>query len=422
MFRIPWFFKVIFICTSSAARRFFGDKLSNHAGAAAYFFLFSLFPASLLCIAIVDAWLSHYGIAQERFFSMLTAFNPSLNRDFFEAIGLQSVSFGGIGVVGIAGLLWTSRLGYASVQAGLNVVFPARKKVKIILSALQSLLLVPILLTVLIATILIGYAWDLIIEVIFWIATMLPPNVIPIERIFAFLYSMVLRHAIDTAIPFLSVFFIAFLMYRFIPDSRPANRSAAFGALSFAIAFMVMKFLFGSLFSLTKLNMIYGSIASLILIMMFVHLTFVLFFFSAEMAYIHEKLPMIGLENLIMERKVRGFSNWDYLHRSPFRLMLHYGVNMDEQEEMKRNPYIADTVCYILEGELEIYSMQNGTKILISKLHSGEMISVSSMDTHFGLTAKASADTIVLAIDKKEFESMVLDTSANQTILNIIHI
>jgi membrane protein len=105
---------------------------------------------------------------------------------------------------------------------------------------------------------------------------------------------LVVRHIV----PGLMVALSMFLLYRFLPTAPVQWRSAAIGALLAGAAYEIMKHLFLIYVrKLVKYNVLYGSLAIVPMLMIWINLSWIVTLIGIEVAYVHQHFLQLKRDN-----------------------------------------------------------------------------------------------------------------------------
>ncbi len=253
---------------------FFSNKsLINHAASGAFYFLLSIVPLALFFVFVLDSWLSGYGKISDYFFQLLSGINPEINKQFFENLGLLKGGSSIYGIVGILGLLWSARLVFTSIRNGFDVIFTNTNQRGLIKNNLISLIFLPII---------------FIAAAIFFLAGAI------IKQINKIIYNFDLDNIIDLSFldtitnfhPALLAVFIAFMLYRFIPNVKIKGTYALTGAILFILSMFFTQKILGLFVSWSKYHILYGVISVLIIALFWTYILFSLFYFFAVFIYV----------------------------------------------------------------------------------------------------------------------------------------
>jgi len=244
------------------------DRFSKHgtreSAALSYYAIFSLFPLIILLIIVIGSWLGP-AAARNQIEGVLRLFLPASTADFLQdSIATTLDQRGSFGVVAALTLLWSSLGFFSNLSSALSRTFRDEKGYNTWSSRVMGLgmmLALGVLLVASLATTLVFNLMDLIIffDSTPWLTT--TAFVVPLS---------------------LSVAIFAFL-YRFIP-----RRSVRWDAIWVAAflgggAWEVAKRVFAwYLDNLASYSLVYGSVAMMIVLMLWVYMTGLIILLGAE--------------------------------------------------------------------------------------------------------------------------------------------
>ncbi len=402
---------------------FLKNELLNHAGAAAFFFLLSVTPVFLLILISFDRYLISFPDVSVSFFAFLKSINENLDKDLLVKIGLLNVNTTAIGIFSLINLLWAGRSILTSIQRGLGIIFSAEKiRTPLVMNIFSFIILFFLLLLSVMATFIsMGlnffqtFAADSLIVQTFF------QTLVPVIRRF---------------VPFLITFIVIFLSYRFIPPQRPKTVSSLTGALWCALppqrpktvssltgalwcalSIILLHMLLSKFFNVAQYNVIYGVLGSLILMVIWIYISFVLFFFFAEYTLVSDKIDILLLERLylfklnqdIKEKKIEKF-----LFSHPKRLFEKYARRYQPGEILFREGDESTDIYFIYRGSIGIRRKFNENEKNIATLKEGEVFGEMSylLNENRSATAVAEIESILLVIIPAIFEELL---QANNT-------
>jgi membrane protein len=267
-----------------AFTRYYENELTNHAGAVAYYFLLSIIPIILLMLTIFDSILaSHEGFSSV-FFSLLSSFNQHLDKGLIDKLGLGTAAKGTLGFIGVLNLLWTSRLILNSIQRAFDVIFPSPKNRNFILTNVISIFIIPA--AFLAVTFFAGLR----------ISAKLAQDYVARTGLHIDVFSTF--SSVGFVVPMAITFIAAFLCYRFLPVRRPGKMAAMQGAVLFSVLVFFLKLLFGTIMQLAKMNIVYGFIGTVIVVLIWVYFVCQLFFICAEYTYVCDRIDILVINKV----------------------------------------------------------------------------------------------------------------------------
>jgi membrane protein len=256
-----------------AIARFRADGCTQLAAAISYFTLLSFVPAIVLVISALALLLRPEGDLVESVFGNLRQYFPFIPPAFAEQVVTLFRHAGTMGWVALGALLLTTEMVFGAVHQALNRVFGAQRG--FLRSKLVSLILIVSVVAVL------GFV--LVMTALSSGLDHLAARWVPdsawagIGRNFLVAY----------ALPFGLVALVLSAALKFIPNRRVHVRAALTGGLLCALLWEGAKRLFAwYVGSIAQYNVIYGSLGTLIVGLIYVHLSTSLFLFSAELAAI----------------------------------------------------------------------------------------------------------------------------------------
>ncbi len=244
------------------------DRFSKHgtreSAALSYYAIFSLFPLIILLIIVIGSWLGP-AAARNQIEGVLRLFLPASTADFLQdSIATTLDQRGSFGVVAALTLLWSSLGFFSNLSSALSRTFRDEKGYNTWSSRVMGLGMMVALGVLLVASLATTLVFNLMDLIIFfdstpWLTT--TAFVVPLS---------------------LSVAIFAFL-YRFIP-----RRSVRWDAIWVAAflgggAWEVAKRVFAwYLDNLASYSLVYGSVAMMIVLMLWVYMTGLIILLGAE--------------------------------------------------------------------------------------------------------------------------------------------
>ena len=378
---------------------FLKNELLNHAGAAAFFFLLSVTPIFLLLLLSFDHYLISYPYVSDNFFVFLKNVNENLDKNFLIKMGLLNVKATAIGVFGLLNLLWAGRWILTSIHRGLRIAFPAETISTPMVMKILSFFILSILLliSVLVTFVSIGFNF---------FQFFIPDNLIG-QTFFEFLLPAIRRF-----LPFLIAFIVIFLTYRFVPVKKPTTVSSLIGAVWCALAIILLQMLFSRFFSITQFNVIYGVLGSLILMVLWVHFCFVLFFFFAEYVFVSDKIDVLVLERMYffrLRQDIKGKKIEKFLFRHPKRIFEKYARRYKPGEILFREGDRGIDIYFIYSGSIGISRAIDGVEHKLATLKEGEVFGEMAYLLNESRTATAIAETesVLIVIIPDIFEELL---------------
>jgi len=401
---------------------FFGENsLANHASACAYGFLLSAAPALMLVSFFLftafglltgkgEAYDPHALAAQISSIPLLEGvLNEAWLVNTLPAFAESGMKLRGIaGIVSIACIFWAGRVFALSLQRGLKIIFSGTKKRNPLTDNIAVLLVeLAVLITVMLMLLLSQSARHIIV-------------------IFSYIpgVSILLSILSQYKINFIFLFLLALLFYlicRYFIANGPSRRSAFWGSICFVVSSAVLSRILTVLLDQTRYNFLYGTLGSLVTLLVKVFFFFMFFFVCAQLASVldsFDALLFIKLHQTRMKKKHSGLLDKLFISAEG-RLQKYYrfypgGTTIFTKKDS------GEEVFYLLEGEVEVFmlSEDSGEKPIILKEGDffGEMGHLLSENR--SATTKARADISVLVLPPVLFDEMLkYDTAMGRAIM-----
>ena len=249
----------------SIFRSFIRHYCLNLAENIAFGALLAIIPIGMMMVSIAGYFLGGSADAFDQVVAMATNILP-VGRDTFVA-NLQSIlsQRSSLGIVGVGFLVFIATLLTSSIERALDIVFKAVKRRNFFHSRLLG------------------------IALIFWVTLLfsLPTMAQILEGLLARTgFNFPLSEFMAGKSFFMLVAFLAYVMtVVVIPNPKVYIRYAAVGGVLFALGLGVAKFLFRwyMLFAISRYNVIFGSLAAAVLIVVWVYYLAVVLLFTAEL-------------------------------------------------------------------------------------------------------------------------------------------
>ena len=198
--------------------------------------------------------------------SVVPSSDPKLMRNVLRIIQDRRI----VGVVGIAGLLWTSTWVFSSIRTAFNTVFREESGRGLIHGKAIDLFML------LLAGVFLLVSMTLSSVMTYVQASHVTPFLKPLIRFF-----------LTYLIPFFFSFWMFFLIYKIVPNRKirwkPALQAACFSSLLWEVA----KQLFGWYVThLGKFSMVYGSLSALAVLFLWIYYSSAILVLGGEMAFL----------------------------------------------------------------------------------------------------------------------------------------
>lgn len=259
------------------------DNISEYAAECAYFTILSFVPFMFLIFSLIQ----YTNLDEEYVISTLDIFFPNNMKDIFYNIiqEVYSKSFGAFSIATIV-MLWSSGKGFFSLLKGLRKIYMISDDKSNFRMRIEGSIFTLIYIILMIGIIIIQAFGNAI-----YIS--LSKKFITFSIIIS--YILKLRILIIILTLFLSFLFI----YKFIPNNNPKIKDQIYGAFLASVGWYILSYFFSIYINIFKgFSKIYGSLSSVVLIMMWVYACMYLILLGGELnSFIKEKTQK--LENSV---------------------------------------------------------------------------------------------------------------------------
>ena len=263
-------FKKIYKIIEKLFKNMGEDLVSEYSAQCSYYTILSFIPFIILVLTMIQ----YTGVGPQALFNAISKIIPSSMNEIILDI-VQEVYSKSIGTISISIIftIWSAGKGLFALNKGLQSVYNTNNKesasyiylrVKAIIETIMFIILIVLGLTLLVFG-------NSLIEII--------------QKYVGGLENYNTISAIVTQIGLILITFLIFLLlYKFMPKHKVSFKSQIYGAIFGAIALNIISIVFSKYLYIFKgFSITYGSLATLMLIMMWIYSCFYTVFFGAEL-------------------------------------------------------------------------------------------------------------------------------------------
>lgn len=263
-------FKKIYKIIEKLFKNMGEDLVSEYSAQCSYYTILSFIPFIILVLTMIQ----YTGVEPQALFNAISKIIPSSMNEIILDI-VQEVYSKSIGTISISIIftIWSAGKGLFALNKGLQSVYNTNNKesasyiylrVKAIIETIMFIILIVLGLTLLVFG-------NSLIEII--------------QKYVGGLENYNTISAIVTQIGLILITFLIFLLlYKFMPKHKVSFKSQIYGAIFGAIALNIISIVFSKYLYIFKgFSITYGSLATLMLIMMWIYSCFYTVFFGAEL-------------------------------------------------------------------------------------------------------------------------------------------
>ncbi|MBO4320309.1 MAG: YihY/virulence factor BrkB family protein [Treponema sp.] len=378
---------------------FLGNNLWESASACSFGFIFSFVPLALIIFTILVGILR----VNPALLEYLNAFSTEIEtivdiKPFIDNI-INKRNFHIVDVFLAVWIIWMARKMFLSIVRAMNKIFNSKTKHRGILN--QALMLISeFILVILIAAIIIFiFGFNQLVSLSFF------------EPLKNFLPSIVNQssNTIVSLVIYFVIFIFTFFAYRVISGTKPPLWLCFICGLLDSICFYFISVWVSEFMNLTNYNIVYGTISTIIILMLKVYLFFTFFLFFAQMIYVIQNFQLLlECEVYLMpssEKKGWLLSMRRILFVNPASLKTATNAkSFIDGEVIFEAGQKADSVYYIRKG---IIREEIGDEFIEHEKGSFVGDTLCLLDENFRGKGTAVGDCKVLVFTAQEFKSFM---------------
>jgi membrane protein len=265
-----------------ALKKFNEDHCFLLSSGIAFALLLCIIPLLLLALALIGTYLFSdqevLNHISEYLKDMFPSLDPRMRKSILKIVQDRRI----VGILGIGGLLWTSTWFFGSLSSALNIIFRVKKSRSLLQGKAVNLFMLVLAGTLL----LMSMALSSVITLFQGYLFKFPLNI-------GFIFQPILRYLI----PFLLTFCMFFLIYKIAPHKRISSLIALKATIVATILWEVAKQLLGwYILHMGKFSVVYGSLATLAISLLWIYYTSAIFLFGGEIASLLEQEKSIPVD------------------------------------------------------------------------------------------------------------------------------
>jgi membrane protein len=380
---------------SDAVRNFSRNGDDNQAAAIAFYTILSVIPLFLLTIIAAGSFFSSNPHIQEDILNAIKGFHPY----FSDAVLIQLGQIEGkrqlLGWIGVLGLVWLSLAIFNAIESALNIIFRSRERRNYFTSKLMAFGMIPLGWVIGGLSVLITYAATLFAA---------SPLVLPggMEVSLTLPAEIVLRYIL----PYTMVLILVTAVYKIIPTVKIRLPVALTGAAVFGFLLEVAKqFFTWYLARYTRYNLIFGSLETVVILVIWVFYIALIFLFCAEIMSSYERRNLLLLERALLAPHADRMKVEERLFEKFGRTYPKDSIIFSEGEKGRE-------MFYILTGRVCLERADCSVEKTLAELGPGQYFGEMAVliDIQRSATARALEDSHLAVIDAATFQNLIRES------------
>lgn len=292
---------------------FNNNNLWDSACSCSFGFVFSFVPIVLIIFTILISVLKVSPVVLQYIYTFneqikdIVDLTPLINN----LVNLKSIRF--VDIFLAFWVIWMARKLFLSIVRGMNYIFHSHQKRKGLFIQLFTFLSEFVVIFIFVTVIMSTFTFNKIFT-----------NSMRDNSMFSFFHQQfptlfqTRSNIIFTAVTYFLLFLFNLYCYKVVSGSNPRFRICVFYAFCGTVAFFVFSSCINLFMNIPNYNFIYGTISTLIILMMKVYFFFVIFLFCAQMIYVSQFFDTLVLAELYLLPDSEKRAIADRLRRKTF--------------------------------------------------------------------------------------------------------
>jgi len=360
---------------------FFRNGALNQAAAIALYALLSIIPLFVLSVLAASRFLGANQDIQDRIIGLVKSFHPYFDGDLLAQLGQVEGKSHLLGWLGVLSLVWFSSMIFGAVETALNITFRSKGHRNFLVSKLLALAMIPL-----------GWVTGLTSVLLTYVTTLVSSQVSFTEGHFLNLH-LLTRFVLQFVVPFLASVLFVTILFMVIPAKRIGLRTAIAGSCLFAVLVELVKHAFTwYVANHTRYNAIFGSLETVVILVIWVYYMALIFLFCAELMSSYERRDLLLIEHVLLERESLTGRR---------RLFRRFGQVFPAGTVLFREGESSQEMFFVLTGTIRLEKKSGLTGKTLAELGPGHYFGEMAVITGAPRTASAIAltDCEVATID-----------------------
>ena len=368
---------------------------ANQAAAVALYAILSAIPLFILTLIAAGSFFSSNTTLQTNIIGAVQGFHPYFSETLLQQVGQIEGKSKVLGWIGLLGLVWLSAAIFNAIESALNIIFRSRRKRNYIVSKLMAIAMIPA-------------AWIIggLSVLITYLAALLAKEPTASAGNILFSLTMPAQIGLRYILPYLMVVILVAFVYRVIPTVKIRPFVALAGSAIFAFFVEIAKQLFTwYVANYTRYNIIFGSLETVVILVIWVFYVALIFLFCAEIMSSYERRNMLLLERALLKPH-------DSLLKVDARLFKKFGRIYAQDEVIFHENDTGCEMFYVLSGRVRLERVDGQVRKTLAEMgpgrYFGEMAAL--IDVRRTATAVSLAESHLAVIDDSTFQNLIRES------------
>jgi membrane protein len=378
----------------NAIRNYQYNGNANQAAAISLYAILSFIPLFILTILVVSSIFGSHPNIQKELIETIRGFHPYFSESLLTQLGQVEQKRRILGWVGIISLIWFSAMIFSAIEKAMNIIFRSRKYRNYVVSKLLAIAMIPM-----------GWTVGVVSVGITYIATILAKQPLLSGEgtlILPFIHGALFRFVL----PYLLTVAFFTIVYKVIPTGKVSLGNAFIGAAIFSALMEIAKQFFTWYVSnYTRYNVIFGSLETLVILVIWVFYIALILLFCAEIISSYQRRDLILLEKAFLKPRKKMMKIDERLFRK-FGRMYPKGSYIFREGDTDQEMY------YILMGQVRVEKKAGQVKKVLAELGPGEYFGemAALIDAPRTASAQTKEDSHLAIIHGTTFRNLLRES------------
>lgn len=378
-----------------AGRNFYLNGDTNQAAAISLYAILSFIPLLILTLLAAGRFLGANPDIQRDLLEGFRRVTPYLSESILQQLGAVEQKAQILGWVGFFTLVWFSSMIFTAMETALDMIFRAKSHRSYLVSKLLSFAMIPL-----------GWVVGIVSFGLSWVTSL--GAELSAAAGAGGVYDPLKQVLFQYLIPFVLVVLYLTVLYKLIPSTRVPLGTALAGSAVFALLMEPAKQLFTWYVThTTRYQVIFGSLDTLVILLVWVFYLAVLFLLCAELMASWRRRDLLLLEKALLRR---GPSH-PVLEE---RVARRFGRFFPAGARIFREGDAGDAIYYVLSGTVALEKQGDLAAKRLAVFGPGEYFGemAALAGTPRSATALALADARLAVVDKPTFQHLLRESEA----------
>lgn len=380
---------------SDAVRNFSRNGDDNQAAAIALYTILSVIPLLILTIIAAGSFFSSNPHIQGDILNAVKGFHPYFSETIITQLGQIEGKSQVLGWIGVLGLIWLSLAIFNAIESALNIIFRSRERRNYFTSKLMAFCMIPL-----------GWIIGGMSVFISYVAALFAASPLRLPGRIEISLTLPAEIALRYLLPYVMVVILVTAVYKIIPTVKIRLPVALAGAAVFGLLLEIAKqFFTWYLANYTRYNVIFGSLETIVILVIWVFYVALIFLFCAEIMSSRERRNLLLLERALLKPHTARMKVEERLFEKFGRAYPKDSIIFNEGDK-------GVEMFYILSGRVRLERVDCSVEKTLAEMGPGQYFGEMAVliDIRRSATARAVEDSHLAVIDAATFQKMIRES------------